>query len=111
MITKQEDVRCAVRNAFKAIRRKGVFARMNFLCCQNCAWAEISDLYPDDDHPCLFFHAQDNDDLYDGSVFLAHSGDAALIAVPILEKHGLKVDWDGDQNKRIFVTFHNQGNN
>lgn len=39
--------RLAVAAAFKAVRKLGIVARMNFSCCGSCAGYEISDKHPD----------------------------------------------------------------
>ncbi len=86
--------------AFKELRRKGYFARQNFLCCQSCGWAEMTD---EQAEKAVFYHQQDNDYLKEtGSCHLAWSGDGQLI-VDILVKNGIEVDWDGSNNKRIGI--------
>ena len=105
LVAHKEDVRKAIRQAFKEIRKEGVYARMNLMCCQTCAWAAISEVHPEDDYPVIFFHGQDDQNLKDsGYVYLGHDGNAGDVAVPILEKHGLKVTWDGTDRQRILVT-------
>ena len=88
--------------AFKELRKQGYFARQNFLCCQTCGWAAMTD---EQAEKAVFYHAQDNDNLKeDGSCFLAWSGDGQVIA-DILSKNGVNVDWDGDNSKRIKISL------
>jgi hypothetical protein len=89
-----------IRNAFVELRTKyGFFARMNFWCCQSCAWADIDDAKTN----VVFFHNQDNDNLNENATcYLAHRGDAAL-AVKILKKHNISVEWDGSEDSRILI--------
>lgn len=88
--------------AFKELRKQGYFARQNFWCCQTCGWAAMTD---EESDKAVFYHAQDNDDLIeDGSCHLAWSGDGKLIA-DILTKNGVKVDWDGNNSKRIKISL------
>ncbi len=47
-------------NAFKELRKEGYFAKQNFLCCQSCGWAAMSDK---ESEKAVFYHQQDNDDL------------------------------------------------
>jgi Domain of unknown function (DUF6891) len=90
----------ALRKAFTELRADGYFARMNFLCCQTCAWDAVPDDHRD---KAVFYHAQDNDDLAKrGTLHLTWSGDAKFIRA-VLEKHGLAVDHDGSENQRIFI--------
>jgi hypothetical protein len=87
--------------AFKALRRKGYFAKQNFLCCQSCAWAEIAEMGYDD--KAVFYHAQDYDNYKDGQdFFLAWDGDGNEI-VETLNKYGVQTEWNGNDVKRIKV--------
>jgi hypothetical protein len=87
--------------AFKALRRKGYFAKQNFLCCQSCGWAEINELGYDD--KAVFYHVQDYHDYKDGQdFFLAWRGDGNEI-VKTLNKYGVQTLWNGEDNKRIKV--------
>lgn len=85
--------------AFKDLRKKGYFARMNFLCCQSCAWKAV----PQDAEKVVFYHDQDADNLKEGmDLYLAWSGDANEI-INILSRRGLICEWNGDAGKRIMV--------
>lgn len=84
--------------AFKEIRKKGYFARQNFLCCQSCAWAAVPD---GKDEKVVFYHNQDADGIRYGEVYLAWSGNGAEI-VEVFSKY-FNVIWDGSTSTRILV--------
>lgn len=89
-----------IKKSFVALRRKGYFARMNFWCCQSCAWADVPEGKGD---KAVFYHEQDNARIdQDRGVYLAWAGNGAEIK-QILEEHGLFVDWDGNEHQRLFV--------
>lgn len=86
--------------AFKDLRKAGYFARQNFLCCQSCGWAAMTE---EQSNKAVFYHGQDNDDLKEtGTCYLVWSGDGKEI-VAILKKHGVKVEWEGSEDKRIKI--------
>jgi hypothetical protein len=106
VIEKTTD-RQRVTEAFKELRKKGYFARMNHLCCQSCGWAYMSD---EQSEKAVFYHRQDHDTAWDEEnnleerygLYLAWAGDGKEIT-EVLEKHGLKVEWNGSDNTRIKV--------
>lgn len=86
--------------AFSELRKKGYFARQNFMCCQSCGWAAVPTEYGD---RAVFYHGQDREDLKKGrDLYLAWAGNGQEI-VKIFEKYGFSVDWNGDSNTRIKV--------
>jgi hypothetical protein len=86
--------------AFKALRRKGYFAKQNFMCCQSCGWKEIAELGYE---KAVFYHAQDKDLYKEGyDLFLAWDGDGHEI-VNVLQHYGLEVIWTGALCHRIQV--------
>jgi len=88
--------------AFKELRKIGYFARQNFQCCQTCAWAEVPD---EKGERAVFYHNQDNSELRStGECHLAWSGNGNEI-VSVLNKHGVKTEWDGSENKRIKINI------
>lgn len=94
------DIKTLLTVAFRELRKLGYFARQNFLCCQTCAWADVPD---DKANKAVFYHRQDADDLEKrGRCYLAWSGDGNEI-VSVLQKHGLKTEWDGKETTRILV--------
>lgn len=121
-----------VTAAFKALRKQGIFARQNFLCCQGCACSDI--YHRKDVVEYAFYHQQDRDAFREtkgwrewsaelqsplyiafglGPAHRAHDGlhpdhnsssiEVANKIVAALRAEGLKVTWDGDTNTRIEV--------
>ena len=117
--------RQAIKDAFQELRTKhGFVARMNFMCCQGCAWSQIgNDLakkgLSDEDQQkqnTIFFHQQGNEsfrprnswsnsvgDVLNEELYLYHSGNAQL-AIDVLCSHGLDASWNGDAGEAIVVT-------
>ena len=91
--------RYKIRKAFRELRKNGYFARMNFWCCQSCAWSMV----PDGNDNAVFFHQQDNETLErSNNCYLAWAGDGDYI-VSVLKEHDISVDWDGSPNTRIHI--------
>lgn len=101
--------------AFAELEESGIVARQNFTCCQNCGHHEIGEEIEAaakngrKSHGYTFYHMQDTESAVEGSgVFLAYGGESDSIAVgkevvATLERHGLKVVWDGSLETRIYV--------
>ena len=88
--------------AFEDLEKKGYFAKLNFWCCQSCAWAAITDKEAE---KAVFYHQQDAEDLRDtGSCHLAWSGNGQEI-VDVLTENGMDVEWSGSENSRIKITL------
>ena len=88
-----------IKKAFAELETYGYTTRMNFLCCQSCAWNALSN---EEAAKAVFYHNQDAEQLREKqSVYLAWSGDGQFIT-SILSKY-FTVDWDGDYNKRILI--------
>ena len=86
--------------AFRALRKEGYVAKQNFMCCQSCAWAELSE---GEAEKAVFYHNQDYQDLKRGDdLYLAWSGDGNLIAETLI-KNGMTISWDGTADTRIIV--------
>jgi len=95
-----DTVRDAIKTAFKALRRKGYFCRSNFTCCQSCGFAAVPEGRGD---KVVFYHRQDVDDIeHEGGCFLAWAGNGHEI-VAAMKATGLDVEWDGSEQKRIWV--------
>jgi len=121
------EKKVALRAAFKDMRKAGLMARMNYMCCQNCAgYAMTTEAVkridagtPQEDiKGCVFYHNQDNANLErDRKFYLAYGnmdsteyGTIGLptetvgqIVVEILDKYDIKTEWDGNASSRIFV--------
>lgn len=86
--------------AFAELRKAGYFAKQNYLCCQSCGWASMTEEEADN---AVFYHNQDHRSFKKGDdLSLCWSGNGYQIFY-ILKKHGLDVVWDGSQFKRIIV--------
>lgn len=96
---KEFSFRAPIRKAFEELTKLGYFAKENHTCCQTCGFTET----PDDAKKIVFYHNQDLDDLKEnGGCFLSWEGDGKEI-VDVLEKHGLKVTWNGSASQRIHM--------
>jgi hypothetical protein len=117
-----EDMKVRLNRAFAALRRQGLIARQNYLCCSSCAGYSITE-----DavkrvgkgkkvNGCVFYHRQDTERFLEGNtLFLAYgeldSTELGTIGLPTaqvgalvmaaLEAEGLEPHWDGDPNARI----------
>lgn len=81
--------------AFRQIRKEGGVARMNFMCCSSCGWAELAEKYGEDsDRTMVFWNQQADDAFYTdrgwGSVGSLYAGDL---------KYGLCLQWQGDKEQ------------
>ena len=102
--------------AFKELRKLGWFARMRWKCCQGCGCEAVPDAV---NNKYVFYHKQDAEAFNkEGNIgnharweknqrkdlYLTHGegGDGHEICA-VLNKHGLKVDWDGNNDRRIKV--------
>lgn len=115
------DFRKRLDRAFRALRRRGIFARRNFLCCQGCGCSDIAIRYEDkefsDKHRAwLFYHQQDESNLGKGFTYITwgHRDDDAaeetLSALAteicgILNKFGLNTEHDGTSSQRIKIVY------
>lgn len=97
------DFRKRLRKMFTKLRKNGFMARMNFMCCQSCAWNEIGQTDPASKN-VVFYHKQDNDKIPFGHVYLAWSGDINVIYQAI-SAAGLYTDHDGNEDRRIKVMY------
>jgi len=101
---------------FKLLRKEKIVARQNFLCCQSCAGAALSQDKRMDKKETLgyaYYHRQDSDDLKNGFVYIAFGprkdGDetawleVGLQIVKAASDVGLSIQWDGTTNQRIRV--------
>jgi len=120
----RHEVRSNILKAFAYLRRKGIIARANFLCCQNCAGYDITQIAVKqinegkEVNGCVFWHAQDEENWQrSGSMYLAFgnmdSGDIGKIGLETTEvgkmvvealiKYNVPYEWDGGSGTRIKV--------
>jgi hypothetical protein len=90
-----------LRSAFKQLRAQGYITRWGrWICCPSCGHAAMGRLSVD---KYVFWHDQSHDNLIqDAGVWLNWSGDGAEI-VAACEAAGLKVEWEGTEQKSIGV--------
>jgi len=106
--------------AFAALNERGIVARQNFSCCQNCGHAEIGAEVEEASaerpiHGYTFFHQQDTESAAaGGGLYLAYGDETdeseSKIAVgheivDALRETGLDVDWNGELSRRIHVSM------
>jgi len=118
-----------LNNAFKELRKEGLFARQNLADCQSCAIEQIDEEkeVAKGKWGYVFYHGQDNDRKKEGDNFSIAFGhlrltkkdrkennydDSKAIIVgikvmQILERNGIKVDWNGKVERRIEVLQEN----
>ena len=106
-----------ITKAFKALRKKGWFARKNFWCCQTCGCAAVPHEYF---NKFVFYHNQDAEalkeiwgkkcrgNISDGGLYLTHGeGGNGKEICNALVNAGLTVEWDESNDTRILVK-HNE---
>ena len=118
-----DEDRALLRDLFKALRKDGFRARMNFTCCTGCGSYEISENPPKFGvTPYVFYHHQNTDDMHDGKALHLSYGYTTTVlkdAPPQLEEVlmgwigrlicrqamalGLGVDWDGSPRTKVMV--------
>jgi hypothetical protein len=108
-------------DAFAKLDARGIVARQNFTCCQNCGhaeiWGEIEQRAPTlpPARGYAFYHWQDTESAVDGhGVFLAYGATAegevhgmsiGREIVEVLRAEGLNASWDGSLKARILVAL------
>lgn len=101
--------------AFSELSNHGIVAKENFTCCQSCGSYEIFEYAQQGDYGYVFYHEQDTERAVEGQgIYLAygHIGVAKKSLseiteqiVQTIEKHGLKVDWNGSSKTRMLVNM------
>jgi hypothetical protein len=91
-----------INKVFNFLRRKGVTARANFMCCGGCAhYAMAEELGVKPGDPYVFYHKQDASSFgkhgfLERTIYLGHGGgDGALIAAGAFAAAGFEIDWNG----------------
>lgn len=113
-----------LNNAFKEMRKEGLIARQNFLCCGNCAGYAITGLAEKAVKAgkkftgVVYYHAQDNDrkkrgqdfNLGYGAVDSNEMGKLGLGTLKVghlvcdtLKKHGVIYEWDGKPETTVLI--------
>lgn len=103
--TQVKEFKSKISAAFRKLRQAGYIAKKNFQCCQSCAWTELESEYSEDElKNVVFYHHQDNDNITNGYVWMAWSGDGETICKTFQEA-GLKASWSAIPESRIRVSF------
>lgn len=103
--------------AFQELEARGIVARQDFSCCQNCGsgeiWAEVEDAKAGglDVRGHTYYHAQDTEGAAEGvGLYLAYgaveedgTAEIGREIVAVLNAHGLATEWDGSPKTRILV--------
>jgi hypothetical protein len=114
--------------AFKALSKKGLYARQNFLCCRNCAGYQLATIATKaiDKNPkkkekilgCVFYTKQDAESYCKNKNFYLSYGplgtekhgeigkptkEVGELVVKVLAENGVETEWDGDGDSRILV--------
>lgn len=110
--------------AFKIMRKNGLIARQNYLCCGSCAGYDLTiDAVKRVQsgkivNGCCFYTRQDNSGLqFNGRVYLGYgclesteagtiglsTEHVGVIVVDALDRAGLKYEWDGNPDTRILT--------
>ena len=97
-----------IRKAFNAMRKEGISAHMNYMCCNRCARA-AAPMFAS----LVYYHPKDAKAFREDGVlyirFISSDGDEeATCALGdqvriLLEINGLEVEWDGSPDKAIMV--------
>ncbi len=102
-------------NAFNELTQNGIVAKENFTCCQSCGSYEIWEHAVEGDVGYVFYHQQDTERAVEGEGVYLSYGHIGMAKKPLseiteqivktIEKHGLKVDWNGSSNTRMLVNL------
>jgi hypothetical protein len=113
--------RTKLTSAFKAMRKAGLIARQNFMCCMNCGCTAIAGEYDamtperkDAVRGYVFYHKQDTERMNEFGELVLRFGTVrenpaftathvANLAVAKLKNAGLAVEWCGDEGTCIVV--------
>lgn len=109
--------------AFKDLRKQGIIARANFMCCGGCAAGAIAEKLGTGRGQKVggvYWHNQDEKGIHrNGGLHLGfgslegdESSERALgeKVVGLLQAHGIKTEWDGNPTRRIWVDLANTPN-
>jgi hypothetical protein len=126
----KDELREKLILAFKDIRKLGIVARVNFKCCNSCASYDIWEMTRKNYKKkpkigYVFWHKQNEEDLQRrGVLHLAYgtfndfddrdvsprmcsplsSADVATKVILALVNHGIRCQWDGNEDHKIEVT-------
>lgn len=99
-MTPNQQTKSRLSQAFDQLRCDGYFAEEDFACCQSCGWAAVP---KEHQNKAVFYHGQDAEDLEEsGAMYIAWAGDGQAIC-DVFNQHGIITQWNGDEDKRIYV--------
>lgn len=117
------EVRDKMKSVFAELRKRGFIARMNHLCCMNCASTDLGAKAEERElRRIAYWHRQDEEylqksgSLYIGYGWAEYTGErlsnqkhdeltreTGLLIADELKRQGVPYYWDGDPNQRILV--------
>ena len=115
MLERVSVAKDAIKKAFAVLRKNGFIARMNFMCCSNCASYELSTMAEKKGiEKIVFWHRQEEDYFQrTGKVALQYGkpndGDDEITKkigqeiVDVLKSVGVDVEWSGSPDDVIYV--------
>lgn len=109
-----KENRARLINAFSILRKRGLAARANFMCCMSCGIAEMEKKYEGKKEGFVFWYRQGEDDIRElgrvhlclgcfGSFDEVRDEKVGREVVPVLREAGLNVIWNGDVCTKILV--------
>lgn len=115
--TKKKEIRDALVAAFKLLRKEGIYARANLMCCTGCGCSSIGVMESNGKlkkyYGATFWHNQDEDGLSEGrdmwlthSVLEGHDGKDVEVAnhiLSVLIKCGVPATWNGETSEKICI--------
>lgn len=115
MLERVSVTKSLIKQAFTTLRKNGFIARMNFMCCSNCAGYSLAGMAEKKGvEKLVFWHHQDEDHFQrSGRLALRYGkpndGDDEITKkigqeiVDVLKSVGVEVEWAGDPNEVIYV--------
>ena len=102
-MTNQKTDKQLFNEVFRELRKKKIFAKQNFLCCQTCAWSSV----PSEEENVVFYHNQDKSSFdsngyLNSIIYLAWRGNTDVI-IEAFKSKGFKVQWNGSDLNRIGI--------
>ncbi len=111
---KVKEIKLKIASAFRVVRKKGILARSNFMCCSGCAGSELSIMAHKKSGSIgyVFYHSQDNERLLkSGKVHIGFSSSGHVPTLRIAERlivalqdAGLSTSWNHMESSKVEVT-------
>jgi hypothetical protein len=111
------EIKARLNAAFAEIRKAGLFAQQNFMCCSGCALADaaIKCCVPGrKERGVVYYTQQDNDALREvGKCYIRFAsfnrekdlsiGDIADVVTTALARQAIQIEWDGNTAHAILA--------